>query len=459
MVDFPDKFVDYCHEHFKEDAKTLLAHLNDVPPVSLRINRKKMNALDLPNVDWCSSGYYLEERPTFTEDPLFHAGCYYVQEASSMLIQNITQLINPEEQLIILDLCAAPGGKTTLLLDLFPKALIVANEIIPKRAKILAENVTKWGSERVIVTNATPEQISDSGIQFDLILVDAPCSGEGMFRKDPNARDEWSVENVEQCEIRQKDIIDTINSSLKPNGTLIYSTCTFNHHENEENVQHFITEHGFSLLDITTPENVQKTDYGYRMWPHKIKGEGFFASFLRKEATISNFTRSKKAKLPKTLTSPSKEELGILNSILNLEGAKNILCFMDTYHWFPEGFHENISLLISKKVRIIHFGHPLGKLIKNKFIPDPCFHYHPDLWDNFPSINIDQEQAVKFLKKEDIQLADEAENGWNMLVFNRKTIGLVKVINQRINNYYPKEWRIINPQINHHFSVSHFEKA
>lgn len=444
MTKLPEDFISYCRSNF-DYADDLIKTLDTNSPTSVRINKQKLDPLNLEKVKWCDSGYYLSERPTFTEDPLFHAGAYYVQEASSMLISQVAQLIDQDAPIKILDLCAAPGGKSTLLLDLFPNALVVANEIIPKRAKILAENVTKWGTRNCIVINSSPEQIAKSREQFDLILVDAPCSGEGMFRKDPNARNEWSVQNVENCVARQQDIIGTIQNNLKKGGILIYSTCTFNKHENEENVRHFIDTYDLDEIKITVGEGVNELQHGYGMLPHKIKGEGFYCAFLKKNGegdrgpgkirpnkSIMNF----KGKLP-----------------FNIESSNNdLFVYNETIHLFNHLYIETLFNL-QEHVRIIQFGHKIGKELKGKFIPEDTIHTLSEISQCYPSIDINQQDAIQFLKKEDIKIPNDLKDGWYFVSFRNIPIGLIKKIGNRCNNYFPKEWRIINPSIGTNFSV------
>ncbi|MCB9187685.1 MAG: rRNA cytosine-C5-methyltransferase [Flavobacteriales bacterium] len=448
MTKLPEDFIAYCRSNF-DYADALIEVLDTNSPTSVRINTQKLSPLNLEKVDWCDTGYYLPERPTFTEDPLFHAGAYYVQEASSMLISQVAQIVERDAPLKILDLCAAPGGKTTLLLDLFPNALIVANEIIPKRAKILAENVTKWGTKNCIVTNATPEQLAKSREQFDLILADAPCSGEGMFRKDLNSRDEWSTENVQICTTRQKEIIETINANLKKDGILIYSTCTFNRYENEENVEHFINQLGMKELVIEASEEVVKQSFGNAMLPHKTKGEGFYCAFLKKT------TEGERA--PKKIR-PNK-------SILNYKGNKNpfganisssdLWFYDDIIHLFNHDF-INTLFNLQENLRIVQFGHKIGKELKGKFLPEGTIFTLPILKNLFPRIEVSHEDAVKFLKKEDIKISDVLKDGWYYLTFQDTPIGLIKKIGLRANNYFPKEWRIINPSIETNYTITRF---
>ena len=263
-MELPASFVDYTRSLLgEEEYEKLAVALQQEPPVSIRFNNEKWKVQDeglsavhspFDRVPWSSEGVYLDERLTFTFDPLFHAGCFYVQEASSMFVeQALRQYI--KEPAIMLDLCAAPGGKSTHARSVLPEgSLLVANEVIRNRSQVLAENLAKWGHPDVVGTNNDPADFSALPSFFDVILTDVPCSGEGMFRKDPVAVEEWSPENVEICWQRQRRIIADIWPCLKPGGILIYSTCTFNTKEDEENVRWIQKEIGTELLEMGVRE-------------------------------------------------------------------------------------------------------------------------------------------------------------------------------------------------------------
>src|SRR6267154_2598850 len=285
------------------DWKEFLSAHELLSPASIRINPLKSNSRDAENIPWTGFGYYLEKRPSFTFDPLFHGGAYYVQEASSMFLeQALKQTVDLSQPLHVLDLCAAPGGKSTHLLSLLnDQSLLVANETIRSRATILAENIQKWGSNNVVVTNNDPEDFQNMEGLFDVIVVDAPCSGEGLFRKDPRASHEWSEENVALCALRQQRILNQVWPSLKRNGVLIYSTCTYNEKENEENLNWLVNEKKVESIKLKVEsswgiEEVKKNNaFGYRFYPHQTKGEGLFISVARKteEQHETSFHRKK----------------------------------------------------------------------------------------------------------------------------------------------------------------------
>jgi 16S rRNA C967 or C1407 C5-methylase (RsmB/RsmF family) len=290
-VMFPADFINDLHDSLgTERADRIVAALSAEPEVSVRVNPFKLSLKALREhfgplagdpVPWAADeAFYLTERPSFTLDPLFHAGAYYVQEASSMYVGALFERVKAAladgaggaSGLRVLDLCAAPGGKTTQLLSHLDSAsLLVANEIVPARATVLAENVVRWGCSNVAVTSSDPAAFGALRGFFDVAVVDAPCSGEGMFRKDERAVAEWSRDNVRLCAARQRRILADAWPALTPGGYLIYSTCTFNRFEDEENVDWIARELGAECLDQR------------HFYPGEDRGEGFFAALLRKE--------------------------------------------------------------------------------------------------------------------------------------------------------------------------------
>ena len=281
-MNLPQPFLTRIQSQFAGESKLFLESLEQEPPVSIRINPEKQIVYGDEKVPWCNTGFYLNQRPSFTLDPLFHAGCYYVQDASSMFLeQAFIQTGLSEKKLLILDACAAPGGKSTHLSSLMQKgSLLISNEVIGSRIPVLNENIIKWGNPDVIITNNDPSAFTQLENLFDVILVDAPCSGEGLFRKDPSALTEWSVVNCEINAARQRRILSSLLPSLKPGGILIYSTCTFNPSENEQAVRWLVENNpvenvpleikaDWGIKTIKDPGNA-----GYAFHPHKTKGEG-----------------------------------------------------------------------------------------------------------------------------------------------------------------------------------------
>ena len=295
----PEAFINDLSAHLSESEQQAFFHaLTDTEQTTcVRMNAQKgmtddelpASREDLSPIGWNpTQGRYLKVRPNFTTDPLLHAGCYYVQEASSQFVAHVIRsLVN--EPVTALDLCVAPGGKSTALLSSLPAgSQMVSNEIDRRRARILSENVTKWGASNITVTGNAPKDFRKLHSLFDVILADVPCSGEGMFRKDEGAVKDWSQQKMEDCATLQREIIDTIWPCLKPGGLLIYSTCTFNVHEDEENVAWICEELGGQCLEVPIDPawNIHPPLMGnqpcYRFMPHYTQGEGLFMACIRK---------------------------------------------------------------------------------------------------------------------------------------------------------------------------------
>lgn len=445
----PQPFIEQTKALLCEEYTNLESALQEESPVSIRVNKTKPflhnETIEVP---WCSSGYYLEERLTFTFDPLFHAGCYYVQEASSMFVEQIIKKYVTQPA-VALDLCAAPGGKSTHLRSLLPEgSFLVANEVIRNRSQILAENLIKWGHPDVAVINNDPADFSDLGTLFDLILTDVPCSGEGMFRKDPGAIEEWSPENVTICYQRQRRIIADIWSALKPGGILIYSTCTYNLMEDEENIEWIKKELGAESLSVDVPQewgitgNLAGTDTPvYRFLPHKTKGEGFFLAALRKlgddEIQPMRTKSSKKNKKEKPLEIPQQTKLWLQHpEDFNFErrGDFIVACRKNNA--------ELISLLY-QQLRVVHSGIIIGEVKGKDLIPHQSLAMSNELNANkFSSCELTYEQAISYLRKEAIVLDATVPKGYLLLQYKNVPLGFVKNIGNRANNLYPQEWRI-----------------
>lgn len=433
----------------EEEYSKLESALQQESPVSIRMNEtKKISHSEENAVPWCTTGFYLDKRLTFTFDPLFHAGCYYVQEASSMFVEQVVRKYI-KEPAVALDLCAAPGGKSTHLRSLLPEgSFLVANEVIRNRSQILAENIVKWGHSDVAVLNNDPADFISLGSYFDLIVTDVPCSGEGMFRKDPGAIEEWSPENVTICYQRQRRILADIWQTLKPGGILIYSTCTYNTQEDEENIEWIKSELGAESLTVEVPQewgiegNLISTDTPvYRFMPHRTKGEGFFLAALRKEGIFEEDYRkpksSKKNKKEKPLEVPSQAKQWLLNSDeFEFERRE------DTVIAYRKSHADNIERL-RQSMRIVHLGVTIGEVKGKDLIPNQSLAMSNQLKTNaFSLYELSYEQAVAYLRKEAIVLEETAPKGYVLLQYKSTPLGFVKNIGNRANNLYPQEWRI-----------------
>ena len=391
-------------------------------------------------IPWTETGHYLESRPSFTFDPLFHAGCYYVQEASSMFLeQALKQTVDISQPLKVLDLCAAPGGKSTHTLSLISKeSLLVSNEVIRSRANILTDNIAKWGCSNVIVTNNDPRDFQRLENYFDVIVVDAPCSGSGLFRRDPDAIEEWSEQNVALCSQRQQRILADILPSLKNGGVLIYSTCSYSKEEDEKICDWLMNELKVKSekLKVKNEWGVVETDNGDRFWPDKVKGEGFFIACFRK--TVGN---EEEVYLPKIKPEKfSVKEMEILNKNVNTEGLA-FLRHEEIIYTVPEKLLADINFL-SFKLRVVNCGTRIGEIIKDKLIPDHALALSNIISNKIQKVELDHDQAIQYLKKKELSL-QTSKKGWNLVTFQDHPLGWVNILPNRINNYYPKELRIL----------------
>lgn len=440
----PKEFEDTLRSKLGGSFEQFTNSLQQPSPVSIRINPNKQFVFDGEPVAWSKFGRYLKERPIFTLDPALHAGAYYVQEASSMFLeQAINQAVDTTKPIRVLDLCAAPGGKSTHLLSLLHReSLIVSNEVIRSRASILAENIQKWGYLNVVVTNNDPEDFSKLTGFFDVIVVDAPCSGEGLFRKDADAMNEWSPANVDLCLKRQRRILADVWPALKTNGILIYCTCTYNQEENEETLRWLQNQQQLESVPVAIDKSwgietiLEAGVEGYRFYPHKVKGEGFFLSVVRKKETQQEFRIKTKSKL----ASPPKKIIEQLKSWVQNESTQ-FHYWNDIAYAIPENQIEEIEFLIHH-LKIIVAGTPFVTAKHDKLIPEHAAALSIALRkDNFQHIDVNLQEALHFLRKEPIQ-SGTTPKGFALVMYNNLALGWVNVLDNRSNNLYPKEWRI-----------------
>ena len=423
-------------------------HASGEQVTSIRLNPLKTSNQQLATcnqkIPWCPYGYYLPQRPSFTLDPTFHAGAYYVQEASSMFLWHILeQTIGTKTKgLKVLDLCAAPGGKSTLLASYFIDGLVVSNDVIKSRVNILVENITKWGYNNVVVTNNDPSHFKILENYFDVIVVDAPCSGSGLFRKDNNAINEWSEGNVALCSQRQQRITADVLPALKQGGLLIYSTCSYSKQEDEDILDWLVEEQKVDSCKITVngtaiveTQSDKHKAFGYRFYPYLTKGEGFFiGAFTKKNGgLISNYEQQ-------LLVKPSKTETDM---VLNFIGAR------DTDSLFKQ--HEDIRLLptqwwldlqiLAKHLYIKKAGIAIGAVKGKDIIPHHELAVSILQLPTIHTIALTETEALQYLRRK--ELVVDGVMGWAAVTFCALRLGWIKVLPNRINNYYPQEWRIL----------------
>lgn len=430
---------------FDEDA--FIASHKTKPITSIRLHPLKNNPHTMTMSDdvvsWCDSGRYLEERPVFTVDPSFHAGAYYVQEASSMFLHHmLSQLLTDKNNLRVLDLCAAPGGKSTLIASLLGRdSLLISNEVIRSRASILEENMTRWGYMNTWVTCNDPKDFTKLNGYFDVIVVDAPCSGSGLFRKDENAIDEWSVSNVDLCVERQKRILANVWSALKQDGILIYSTCSYSKAEDEDMLnwmnEQFLLEglrvnldSSWGIVETTASKESLK---GYRFFPDKVKGEGFYISAVRKVQSEGSI----KQKAPK-----SQHDKSMYEQSSHLLNIKDFSCIPlnDTFVGINPNHEFDLNVL-NKTLYLRKVGIVLGSYIKKSWVPIHDVALSVDCATSLNRIAVNKEQALKYLKREDFGVL-QSDKGWYLVEYESNILGWVKCLGNRVNNYLPKYWRI-----------------
>lgn len=449
-MQLPQSFIESLRgvTGFNQDAFEKV-HLAEEQITSVRINPAKKgfepkhfeNAARVP---WTNQGYYLAQRPSFTFDPLFHAGCYYVQEASSMFLeQALSQTVDLSKPLAILDLSAAPGGKTTHIQSLISSdSLLVSNEVIKARAAILKQNITKWGSANVIVTNNDPQHFQKLEGFFDAIVVDAPCSGSGLFRKDEKAISEWSLDHVQLCSGRQQRILADVLPALKEDGVLIYSTCSYSPDENEVIMDWLVNEQQLQNipLAINSEWGIVKTQSnggaeGYRFYPDKVKGEGFFIACFKK---LSGSEKSYKATKPSFLSAKEKE---FVTPWLQSDTKLQLLKHGDSVLALPAALVEKFSI-VQAALYLQYAGVTVGTLMRNKLVPDHALAMSNLLSASIEVFDVDYETAIKYLQRQDINRETKAK-GWQLISYKNHPLGWVNALPNRINNYYPKELRIL----------------
>ncbi|MEO8146517.1 MAG: rRNA methyltransferase [Bacteroidia bacterium] len=500
-MNFPTAFVEQIKNNLGDEADAFLNALTmQDESVSVRINKNKISfPTQLTSVPWCDTGFYLPQRPSFTLDPLFHSGAYYVQEASSMFLEQIIlQLELDKRNCRVLDLCAAPGGKSTHLISLInEESLLVSNEVIRSRTTVLAENMSKWGKPNYVVTANDAKNFSALENYFDAIICDAPCSGEGLFRKDTDAINEWSEESIMHCAQRQKRIVADVWNALKPGGYFIYSTCTFNKKENEDNVKWICETLGAECVRIKlnsewgivessgtlivgedanhgqqnsetqvvgedahhgqrplvgVPANQQ---YGYHFYPHKVKGEGFFTAVLQKKNDESTVHPSikEKSKQKKNAATISAKEIGNFNQLISQPEIFLFVIENNQTNIFPQQFLNDLELL-KKHLKIIEFGTSIGELKGKDIIPHHSLANSLFLNENlFEKINLNLVDALRYLKGE-TNFNLSCDNGWVLVYYQHPStqknypLGFAKKIGNRINNHFPKG-RMIRMQIDY----------
>ena len=420
---------------------------NEPATVSVRRNPFKMSKdafaghfsqLSGGVVPWCADGLYLRERPQFHLDPLVHAGAFYVQDAASMVVQELFASLRGNSSLRVLDLCAAPGGKTTCMASesLSDEDILVSNEVIRSRATILAENVAKWGRANIVVTNDEPRRFATLEGYFDIMLADVPCSGEGMFRKDAGSIEQWSPDNVALCSARQRKIVAEAWPSLKTDGILLYSTCTFNRAENDGNVEWLCRELGAQVLPLDVVPEALRTEHGLQFIPGTTRSEGLYIAALRKTACAKPL----KLRLPKL---PAKAACDYAD---NCECYKVSTSAGDMIKAYPVGLAAE-TMALEGNISVIRSGVAVAAVKGRDLVPTAALALSDRLAEKtFPCENLSAGDALKYLRLEPLVLSD-APKGFILLKYERVPLGFVKNLGSRSNNLFPAAWRLRSTEV------------
>ena len=451
---FSNDFIRLLEEQLgnPEEVTRLLEALESAPqPTSIRVNpHKPYPAPAGTEVAWCRWGRYLAERPSFTRDGHFQAGGYYVQETSSMFVGHLLeQALGCEvpEGVRLLDMCAAPGGKSTLYSSIVgSRGVVVANEVIRNRALTLADNITRWGVGNTVVTSNDPSHYASSLEEwFDVVAVDAPCSGEGMFRKSEEAREDWSLDNVKLCAARQKRIVADAWQALRPGGVFIYSTCTFNRAENEEMMEWLCEEFDCRHIAIECPEewNIAHCRVAeaecFHFYPHRTEGEGLFAAIV-----VKGGEGGTKRKAPKARKNPFGEvDRKVVAQVAGmLEGDWKFATIGEAIYAYPTQLWGDIKTL-SEQMSVLFAGVKVGELFGKKFKPDHSLALSAHLRKGaFNTYELSSEELHNYLRREELPNVGALTEGLNLLLWEGQPVGFTKRIGPRTNSLLPKEWRI-----------------
>lgn len=443
----PETFMAQLRGLLPDEWEQLAGAISSSEPcVAVRVNQAR--GVGVPDgarrVPWCDSGFYLDDRPQFTFDPDWHAGHYYVQDASSMFITHVIGHF-VHEPVRYLDLCAAPGGKTTAAMQALPDgSLVVANEIVPPRARVLADNVIRWGNPRCVVTSNAPAQVGKLNSFFDVIATDVPCSGEGMMRKDDEAVAQWTPALVEQCAQRQREILADVWPALRPGGLLIYSTCTYNRQENEQMADFIVNELGASSLEVPVEPSwnihpaIDSDCCCYRFMPHRVDGEGLFMAVFRKNGDSPRQDIRMKAKNTK-----KADDIG--RNWLSRPDEFAIDQLDDLFIAVPHDIHREVAALRAA-LSVLHAGVELATVMGRKTVPHHALALSSARSGGaFPVCEVDYATAMRYLRGESITV--DAPRGYVLMAHQDAVLGLANNLGNRANNLYPKSQRILSTHL------------
>ncbi|MCC6815937.1 MAG: hypothetical protein IT267_05955 [Saprospiraceae bacterium] len=444
MITLPDEFIIKLKDILGPEANEFNKAIQLPCRSSVRINPlKKFNKLSLADkIPFCETGYFLNHKPVFTLDPFFHAGHYYVQEANSMCLEIAFKELNLLSDIKILDLCAAPGGKSTHLISLLQKdAILHSHDVNPTRAEILRQNIEKWGNYNSVVTTGPIQNIINSGIKYNLIILDAPCSGEGMFRKEEAAIKQWNSNKINYCVKLQSELLNAVSLLLHPGGYLIYSTCTYNREENEWVLNKLIESHLLESVPLDSSKHyglikIDEKIHTYRAMPHRMEGEGFTFSILKSKANNATLFEKKRSAI-NPINNNFKQWINT-----ELEDWHYLLS-NDHYFACTLEMHYLCSQLLSSRTKLLHCGVPLGHFKGKDWFPSQGLASNIAKNEQIDSIELELEEAKYYLRAVSHLLPVPASSSqWQLVTYNNSCLGWVKNINKQFKNYFPKNMRI-----------------
>lgn len=438
MRALPEEYVFRMKARLGDSFNSYLESLDKEPETFIRLNISKCTCSPYQAIpmDYAKHAFKILDRPSFNLDPLFHAGCYYVQEAGSMAIEQAFTSFSLPENPIVMDLCAAPGGKSTHLLTMMQgKGVLISNEPVPQRNVVLQQNIFKWGYDNCIITQADATRLEQIGAVSHVVVLDAPCSGEGLFRKDPDAVSHWSAAAVTGCSRRQQELIVAAYQLVKDRGHIIYSTCTFEEEENEKIIEYLLNQNPTDLVvnqNIISIPGVSQLSHGYRFYPHQTLSEGFFISSL----FIHNKDAFEPTSKPKEIINDNKLS-DIISAFIDIQHYK-IISLNDTLFAVNDKVYDVLCQLES--IPIKSAGIPIGQYRSGIFKPHPALALNNNLiYRN--NIELSREEALRYLAGNSLTNDQQATGLYTVSYLNHK-LGWVNAIEARLNNLYPHPWRI-----------------
>lgn len=454
ITPIPEDFIDLIQPLFKtkKDFLEFLESLRLPAKRACRYNPSKILPKIHSQIPWAKDAEYIDTEKNYKNDPLWHIGAIYSQEPSSMIVGEVLAKLQPKK---VLDLCASPGGKTTLALSrLDSSKLVVANEVVTKRVHTLIENVQKWGNTNVIVTQNQAQDFARLGEFFDFVLIDAPCSGEGLARKDPFLWNHWSLEMVKKDALRQREILENILPAVEVGGYILYSTCTFNKVENEDIIQNLLQNYPQLEavdLDFVKDWNILNTQKGcYKMLPSNLEGEGFSFAILRKKDTISSklSQQSKSHKTDLVFKEISKQEFKIVSQFV--QNPDKFFFYKKANQVFAinQIFKKETLNFLQLQLRVHLYDFQVGSFGQKEFVPDHMILLNLEQNKGIPTIDIDSKNALDIIKGKPLEVGNfvvediHKKSPWIILTYLKVPLGWAKVQDDKIKNFYPKVLRI-----------------